>query len=154
MIDVEGRLAARGLQLPDPPAPLAAYVPFVLAGGLLHVSGQVARGPEGILTGLLGQDMAAEAGAEAARTCALQLLAQVRAAVGGDWSRLVRAVKLTGFVASAPGFFDQPKVVNGASELIAEALGEAGRHARSAVGVSALPLGACVEVEGIFEVRA
>ena len=150
---IEERLAAMGLALPEPGAPLAAYVPWVHAGDLLHVSGQIARDAEGVITGLLGQDMAAEAGAEAARTCGLHLLAHVAAAVAGDWGRLARVVKLTGFVASAPGFFDQPRVINGASELMVALLGEAGRHARSAVGVSALPLGACVEVEGIFELR-
>lgn len=152
-IDVEGRLAAMGLALPEPSAPLAAYVPFALSGGLLHVSGQIARDGDGVMAGLLGHDMAAEAGAEAAQSCALHLLAQVGAALGGDWGRFDRVVKLTGFVASAPGFFDQPKVINGASELLVAVLGEAGRHARSAVGVSALPLGAAVEVEGVFAVR-
>ena len=152
-IDVEGRLAALGLALPEPAAPLAAYVPFVRSGAFLHVSGQIARGPDGVIVGLLGHDMAAEAGAEAAQTCALHLLAQVGAALAGDWDRFGRAVKLTGFVASAPGVFDQPKVINGASELLVAVLGDAGRHARSAVGVSALPLGAAVEVEGVFELR-
>lgn len=151
--DVEARLAAMGIELPEPAAALAAYVPYVRSGGWLHVSGQIARDGNGVILGLLGHDMAAEAGALAARSCALHLLAQVRAACEGDWGRLVRVVKLTGFVASAPGFFDQPKVINGASELIVEVLGEAGRHARSAVGVAALPLGACVEVEGLFELR-
>lgn len=150
-MDVEARLSEMGLALPEPAAPLAAYVPFVRAGSLLHVSGQIARGPDGVITGCLGHDMAAEAGAEAARTCALHLLAQVRAATEGNWSRLVRVVKLTGFVASTAGFFDQPKVINGASELLVELLGETGRHARSAIGVAALPLGAAVEIEGVFE---
>lgn len=150
---IEERLAAMGLSLPEAAAPLAAYVPFVLAGDLLHVSGQVSRDAGGVIRGTLGADMDAEAGARAARCCALALLAQVGAACGGDWGRLSRVVKLTGFVASAPGFFDQPLVVNGASELLAEVLGERGRHARSAVGVAALPLGAAVEVEGTFLLR-
>ena len=150
MNDIEERLRGLGLELPQPSAPLAAYVPFVRAGDLLHVSGQIARDDGGVIQGTLGQDIDIEGGARAAQTCALHLLAQVRAACEGDWGRLVRVVKLTGFVASTPGFLDQPKVVNGASELMVAALGEAGRHARSAVGVSALPLGAAVEVEGVF----
>lgn len=153
MDGIEERLAAMGLRLPEPAAPLAAYVPFVRAGDLLHVSGQISRDEGGVIRGVLGADLDAEAGAGAARWCALHLLAQARAACEGDWGRLLRVVKLTGFVASAPGFFDQPKVVNGASELLVEVLGEAGRHARSAVGVTALPLGAAVEVEGVFLLR-
>jgi enamine deaminase RidA (YjgF/YER057c/UK114 family) len=153
MDGIDGTLAKLGLRLPEPAAPLAAYVPFVRAGDLLHVSGQISRDQGGVVTGILGDDLDAAAGARAAQLCALHLLAQVRAACEGDWGRLLRVVKLTGFVASAPGFFDQPKVVNGASELLVEVLGEAGRHARSAVGVMALPLGAAVEVEGVFLLR-
>jgi enamine deaminase RidA (YjgF/YER057c/UK114 family) len=150
---IEDKLGAMGLALPEAAAPLAAYVPFVLAGDLLHVSGQISRDGGGVIRGTLGQDMDAEAGASAAQTCGLALLAQVKVACEGDWDRLLRVVKLTGFVASAPGFFDQPKVVNGASELMANLLGDCGQHARSAVGVSALPLGAAVEVEGVFLLR-
>lgn len=153
MDGIEERLAAMGLALPEAAAPLAAYVPFVRAGDLLHVSGQVSRDGAGVIRGTLGQDMDAEAGAKAAQACGLALLAQVRTACEGDWGRLLRVVKLTGFVASAPGFFDQPRVVNGASELMIAALGDRGRHARSAVGVAALPLGAAVEVEGVFLLR-
>lgn len=153
MQGIEDRLGAMGLSLPEAAAPLAAYVPFVRTGDLLHVSGQISRDAGGVVRGTLGQDMDAEAGARAAQLCALGLLAQVRAACEGDWGRLLRVVKLTGFVASAPGFFDQPRVVNGASELMLGALGDAGRHARSAVGVAALPLGAAVEVEGVFLLR-
>lgn len=152
-MDVEGKLAEMGLALPQPAAPLAAYVPFVRAGDLLHVSGQIAQGEGGVIKGTLGADVDAEAGALAARACALSLLAQVKAACEGDLRRLVRVVKLTGFVASTPAFFDHPRVVNGASELMVAALGEAGRHARSAVGVAALPLGAAVEIEGVFLLR-
>lgn len=153
MDGIEERLKGMGLTLPEPAAPLAAYVAFVRAGDLLHVSGQISRDEGGVIRGTLGQDLEVAAGAQAARWCALHLLAQARSACEGDWGRLLRVVKLTGFVASAPGFFDQPKVVNGASELMAEVLGEAGRHARSAVGVTALPLGAAVEVEGVFLLR-
>ena len=152
---VEDRLLEWGLSLPEAAAPLAAYVPFVRAGDSLYVSGQISRAPDGsVVTGVLGDDVGIERGAEAARFCALHLLAQARAACGGDWDRLLRVVKLTGFVASSPGFFDQPKVINGASELMVAVLGaDRGSHARSAVGVAALPLGAAVEVEGVFLVR-
>jgi enamine deaminase RidA (YjgF/YER057c/UK114 family) len=153
MDGIEERLGSMGLRLPEAAAALAAYVPFVRAGDLLHVSGQISRDENGVIRGTLGDDVGIEQGAQAAQTCALQLLAQVRAACEGDWRRFVRVVKLTGFVASAPGFLDQPKVINGASELMIAALGEAGRHARSAVGVVALPLGAAVEVEGVFQLR-
>jgi enamine deaminase RidA (YjgF/YER057c/UK114 family) len=150
MDGIEERLESMGLRLPDAAAALAAYLPFVRAGDLLHVSGQIARDDNGIIRGTVGSDLGIEEGVRAAQSCALHLLAQVRAACEGDWGRLRRVVKLTGFVASAPGFFDQPKVINGASELMISALGESGRHARSAVGVVALPLGAAVEIEGVF----
>jgi enamine deaminase RidA (YjgF/YER057c/UK114 family) len=153
MDGIEDRLAALGLELPEAGAPLAAYVPFVQAGHLLHVSGQISRDAAGVVRGVVGQDLDLDAGARAAQLCGLALLAQVAAACERDWARLLRVVKLTGFVASAPGFFDQPKVVNGASELMVDVLGDRGRHARSAVGVTALPLGAAVEVEGVFLLR-
>ena len=149
---IAAKLAEMGVVLADAPAPAANYVPFVVTGNTVYVSGQVSQGPDGFITGRLGEDMGIEAGAAAARTCAISLLAQVSKACGGDLDRLVRVVKLTGFVNSAPGFTDQPKVVNGASDFLVEALGEKGRHARSAVGVAALPLGVAVEVEGIFEI--
>ena len=141
------------MTLPDAPAPAANYVPFVQVGNLLHVSGQMSRDGAGFIIGKLGQDLAVEAGAAAARTCAMLLLAQVRAACGGDFGRLVRVVKLTGFVNSTADFIDQPKVINGASDFLVAVLGEAGRHARSAVSAAALPLGVAVEIEGIFELR-
>ena len=152
MSDVEDRLRAMGLVLPDAPAPAANYVPTVRTGDLLWVSGQISAGPDGPITGRLGDGFDVEQGAAAARACALALLAQVKAACDGDLGRLVRVVKLVGFVASAPGFTDQPRVVNGASDLLAELLGDRGRHARSAVGVAALPFGVAVEIEGVFEV--
>lgn len=149
---IETRLAELGLTLPDAPAPAANYVPYVISGNMLYVSGQVSMGPDGFITGKLGKDLSVEDGAAAARACALSLLAQVRAACGGDLSRLKRVVKLTGFVNSTPDFADQPKVINGASDTLAEILGDAGRHARSAVSAVSLPFGVAVEIEGIFEI--
>ena len=149
---IETRLAELGLTLPDAPAPAANYVPYVISGNTLYVSGQVSMGPDGFITGKLGQDLSVEDGAAAARACALSLLAQVRSACGGDLSRLKRVVKLTGFVNSTPDFADQPKVINGASDTLAEILGDAGRHARSAVSAASLPFGVAVEIEGIFEI--
>lgn len=148
---IESRLSELGLDLPDAPAPAANYVPYVLSGRMLFVSGQISQRPDGLITGKLGADMDAAAGAEAAKTCALSLLAQVRAACDGDLSQLKRVVKLTGFVNSTADFTDQPKVVNGASDILVEILGDAGRHARSAVSAASLPLGVAVEIEGIFE---
>ena len=153
MHPIEARLAELGVTLPDAPAPAANYVPFVAVGNLLHVSGQISQGPEGFIKGRLGADMTVEQGAEAARRCAISLLAQVRRACDGDLSRLVRVVKLTGFVNSTPDFTDQPKVINGASDFLVAALGDAGRHARSAVSAASLPFGVAVEIEGIFEIR-
>ncbi len=149
----ESKLSDLGLTLPEAPAPAANYVPFVRVGDTLYVSGQISQDADGPITGILGGPDDVEKGRRGARACALALLAQVKAACDGDLDRLVRVVKLTGFVASAPGFTDQPKVVNGASDLLAETLGEAGRHTRSAVGVAALPMGVAVEIEGIFEIR-
>lgn len=148
----ESRLSELGLTLPAAPAPAANYVPWVRTGNLVHVSGQISQNTDGLICGRLGEDMDVAAGAEAARACALSLLAQVRAACDGDLERLVRVVKLTGFVNSTPGFTDQPKVINGASDLLVDVLGDAGRHARSAVSAASLPLGVAVEIEGIFEV--
>lgn len=149
---IDARLADLGITLPNAPAPAANYVPFVRSGATLYVSGQISSGPDGLILGKLGADMDVEAGAAAARSCALSLLAQVRAACGGDLDRLVRVVKLTGFVNSTADFTDQPKVINGASDTLVEILGDAGRHARSAVSAASLPLGVAVEIEGIFEV--
>ncbi|KAA9007110.1 RidA family protein [Histidinibacterium aquaticum] len=148
---IEAKLAEMGLSLPEAAAPAANYVPYMQSGALLHVSGQVSMRNGSLVTGKLGADMEVPAGAEAARDCALLLLAQVKAACGGDLSKLAKVVKLTGFVNSTPEFTDQPKVVNGASDLMVELLGDRGRHARSAVGVAALPMGVAVEIEGIFE---
>lgn len=149
----ESRLADLGVTLPEAPAPAANYVPYVISGDLVFVSGQVSMADGALLIGKLGADMETEAGAAAARSCAIGLLAQVKAACGGDLDRLVRVVKLTGFVNSTAEFGDQPKVVNGASDFLVEALGDAGRHARSAVSAASLPFGVAVEIEGIFEIR-
>jgi len=149
---IELRLAELGLTLPAAPAPAAAYVPFVVVGGVVHVSGQISQGPGGLIKGKLGEDMSTEQGAAAAQACALALLAQLRAACGGDFGRLKRVVKLTGFVNCTPDFTEQPKVINGASELLVAVLGENGWHARSAVGVASLPLGVAVEIEALFEI--
>lgn len=147
------RLSSLGVELPDAPAPAANYVPFVKVGSLVHVSGQIAMASDGMIIGKLGDTMEAAAGAQAARACAISLLAQVRAACDGDIDRLQRVVKLVGFVNSTPDFTEQPKVINGASDFLVEALGDAGRHARSAVSAASLPFGVAVEIEGIFEVR-
>jgi len=151
-MSIEQRLTDLGITLPDASAPAANYVPFVQVGNTLYVSGQISRSDDGLITGVLGDNMSVEDGAAAAKTCALQLLAQVKAACGGDLGRLKRVVKLTGFVNSTKEFTDQPKVVNGCSDFLVEALGDMGRHARSAVSAGALPLGVAVEIEGIFEI--
>lgn len=152
-MSIESRLADLGVTLPDAPAPAANYVPFVQVGDIVYVSGQISNGPDGLIVGKLGADMEVEAGAAAAKTCAISLLAQVKAACGGDLDRLVRVVKLTGFVNSTADFTDQPRVINGASDFLVEALGDAGRHSRPAVSAAALPLGVAVEIEGIFQIK-
>jgi enamine deaminase RidA (YjgF/YER057c/UK114 family) len=152
MHPIETRLAGLGIALPDAPAPAANYVPFVQVGSQVFISGQISRDGATLLTGKLGHDLDVAAGAEAARVCAIAILAQVRAACGGDWTRFVRMVKLVGFVNSTGDFTDQPRVINGASDFLVAILGEAGRHARSAVSAAALPLGVAVEIEAIFEI--
>ncbi|EEW24126.1 RidA family protein [Rhodobacter ferrooxidans] len=151
MTTIDSRLEALGVTLPAAPAPAANYVPYVLAGKLLHVSGQISQNEAGLIKGKLGADLAVEQGAEAARRCAISLLAQLRAACDGDFGRLKRVVKLTGFVNSTADFTDQPKVINGASDFLVAVLGDAGRHARSAVSAASLPLGVAVEIDAIFE---
>lgn len=152
-MSIESRLAELGVTLPDAPAPAANYVPFVQVGDIVYVSGQISNGPDGLVKGKLGADMDTAAGAEAAKLCAISLLAQVKAACGGDIDRLVRVVKLTAFVNSTADFTEQPQVVNGCSDFMVEALGDAGRHSRSAVSAAALPLGVAVEIEGIFQIK-
>ena len=151
-MSIAAKLESLGVNLPDAPAPAANYVPFVRVGNIVYVSGQISMDGE-LITGKLGDTMDVEAGAAAARTCAINLLAQVKAACGGDIDKLVRVIKLTGFVNSTPDFTAQPQVINGASDFLVEALGESGRHSRSAVSAAALPLGVAVEIEGIFEVQ-
>lgn len=150
---IESRLQELGVTLIDAPPPAANYVPWVISGSMVYVSGQISMTPDGLLTGRLGDNMTTEEGAAAARTCAISLLSQVRQACGGDLDRLKRVVKLTGFVNSTPEFTEQPLVINGASNFLVEALGDAGRHARSAVSAAALPRGVAVEIEGIFEIE-
>ncbi len=151
--NIDGHLARLGIELPQVSIPVANYVPFMRDGATLYVSGQVSMSADGLVVGKLGDDMDVEAGAAAARLCGLQLLAQVRAACGGDLDRLEQVLKLVGFVNSTPDFSDQPKVINGVSDLMVEVLGDAGRHARSAVSAASLPFGVAVEVEGIFRIR-
>jgi enamine deaminase RidA (YjgF/YER057c/UK114 family) len=152
MSAVEQRLKDLGIELPVPAVAVANYVPYVITGNLVFISGQLPleNGKPAVL-GKLGAEVSVEDGARAARLCGLGLLAQLRAAVG-DLDRVKRAVRLTAFVASAPNFTDQPKVVNGASDLMVQVLGDAGRHARVAVGAPALPLNVAVEIEGVFEI--
>ena len=147
-MSIHARLTELGIELPMAAAPVAAYVPVVVAGDLAHVSGQLPFLDGKLVTGRLGEDVSLEQGTAAARACGLMILAQLAAALG-SLDRVERVVKLGAFVSSAAAFTDQPKVANGASELMAEVFGEAGKHARSAVGVPVLPLGAAVEVDAI-----
>ena len=153
MSEIEARLAELGVTLKDAPAPAANYVPYVIVGDTVYVSGQISMDDSGMITGKVGADISVEDGANAAKTCAISLLAQLKAACGGDIERLVRVVKLTGFVNSTPDFGDQPKVINGASDFLVAALGDRGRHARSAVSAGSLPFGVAVEIEAIFQIK-
>ena len=149
----EAKLNELGVTLPDAPAPAANYVPWVKVGDTVYVSGQISADENGLITGKLGADMDVEAGAAAAKRCAIALLAQVKAACDGDLDRLVKVAKLGGFVNSTDDFTQQPMVINGASDFLVEALGDAGRHARSAVSSPSLPLGVAVEIDGVFQIR-
>jgi enamine deaminase RidA (YjgF/YER057c/UK114 family) len=153
MSQFEKKLAEMGVTLPEAPAPAANYVPYVLAGDMLFVSGQIAKEGDTLLTGKLGEDLDVADGAKAARACAIALLAQVKAACGGDLDRLVRVVKLTGFVNSTADFTQQPAVINGASDFLGEALGDTGKHARAAVSAPSLPFGVAVEIDGVFQIK-
>lgn len=151
--EIEKKLTDLGISLPTPAAPVANYVGFVRSGNMLVISGQLCFGADGklVATGKLGSGVSIEDGQKAARACAINLLAQLKAALG-DLDKVVRVVRLGGFISSAPDFFDVPKVMNGASDLMVTAFGEKGRHARSTIGVAVLPMDAAVEVEGLFEV--
>jgi enamine deaminase RidA (YjgF/YER057c/UK114 family) len=153
MATIESKLAQLGIVLPTLSPPIANYVGSVRTANLLMVSGQLCLGGDGklIATGKLGAQVSVELGQKAARACAINLLAQVKAALG-DLDRVSRVVRLGGFISSTPDFFDGPKVMNGASDLIVEVFGDKGRHARTTVGVAVLPLDAAVEVEGMFEI--
>ena len=153
MSKIEENLSKLGVTLPDAPAPAANYVPYVVDGNTVYVSGQISANDAGLITGKLGDGMSVEDGAAAAKSCAISLLAQLKEACGGDIDRLDRVVKLVGFVNSIGDFTDQPKVINGASDFLVEALGEQGRHARSAVSAASLPLGVAVEIEAIFAIK-
>ncbi|MBX3510773.1 MAG: RidA family protein [Hyphomonadaceae bacterium] len=152
MSRVEARLRELGVTLPTPPAPVASYVPFVIVGNLVHVSGQVSVDASGGIKGKLGDAIEVEEGQAAARLCGLNLLAQVKAACGGDLDRVKRVVKLNGFVNVTPDFDPIPAVMNGCSDLMVSVFGDSGRHARSAVGMANLPLNYAVEVDGVFEI--
>jgi enamine deaminase RidA (YjgF/YER057c/UK114 family) len=153
MENAEQRLVELGLKLPEAPQPVANYVPYLISGDQLFISGQVAKDDSGrVLTGLLGSNVSVEDGKLAARQAALSLLAQAKAALG-DLGRVVHVLRLTGFVASTPEFSEHPAVINGASDLLVAVLGDAGRHTRSAVGVASLPLGTCVEIDAILKFR-
>ena len=150
---IDAKLKELNITLPDVPKAVANYVGYKVVGNLVMISGQLPFKDGAILhPGHLGDYVSLEQGVEAARQCAVNVLAQLKAAVDGDWSRVRQCVRLGGFVASTPDFTKHPLVVNGAFDLIAEVLGESGRHARAAVGVAALPLGASVEVEALFEI--
>ena len=151
---IDQRLAELGITLPQAAAPVAAYVPTVEVGGLLHVSGQISFAEDGsLIKGRLGDGVDLDAGMAAARRCGIMLLAQIKAALG-SLDRVERIVKLGVFVNSTADFTDHPKVANGASELMVEVFGEAGKHARAAVGVAALPLGVAVEVDAVVAIKA
>lgn len=151
-MSIEARLSELGITLPEPAAPVAAYVPVVVVGGLAHVSGQLPFVNGELVKGRLGENVPLDDGVAAARACGLMILAQLKAALG-SLDRVERVVKLGAFINSTADFEGQPKIANGASELMAEVFGEASRHARSAVGVPVLPLGAAVEVDAIVAVR-
>ena len=152
-MDINATLIDKGIVLPDAPPPAANYIPYVKIGKLVFVSGQVSQNENGFIKGVLGKDLNVEEGYDAARQCAISLLAQLKSAVNGDLNKVTKVVKLGGFVNSAPYFIEQPNVINGASDLLVELFGEKGRHARTAVGAN-LPLGVAVEIDGIFEVES
>jgi len=154
MPKIEDRLTQLGLTLPQTAAPAANYLPYVQTGHLVMVSGQITMlNGELLYLGRIGEDFSVDEGYEAAKLCGLNLIAQIKDACGGDLDRVTRVVRLGGFVNSAPKFTGHPKVINGASDLMVNVFGEIGKHARAAVGVTCLPLGVAVEVDGVFEVK-
>ena len=152
MSEYERKLSELGITLPNAPVPAANYVPFVKVDNIVYVSGQISIGSDGLIKGVLGDDMSIEDGKLAARQCAINLLAQVKVACGGNLDRLMRVIKLGGFVNSKPKFSEQPHVINGASDFLVDLLGDRGRHARTAVG-AILPLGVAVEIDGVFLIK-
>ena len=152
MASIDARLAELSITLPQPVAPVANYVPFVRAGDLVHISGQISIDSQGGIKGVVGEAVDLETAKRAARLCGVNLIAQIKAACDGDLDRVRRVVKLGGFVQAGPSFFDIPQVVNGASDLMVEVFGDLGRHARSAVGVYRLPLDFAVEVDAVVEI--
>ena len=152
MPQIENRLSELGITLPEPVAPIATYVPFARTGNLVHISGQVSTDGQGGIKGTVGEDVDFDTAVRAARVCGINLLAQMKAACAGDLGAVLRVVKLGGFVQAGPNFWDIPKVINGCSDLMVEVFGDAGRHARSAVGVYKLPLNFAVEIDAVIEV--
>jgi enamine deaminase RidA (YjgF/YER057c/UK114 family) len=152
-MSIAKRLADLGIVLPQPVAPVANYVPFVRSGALVHISGQISVDGAGGIKGVVGEEIDLDEAVKAARICAINLIAQMKAAAEGDLSRVARIVKLNGFVQAGPDFFDIPKVINGCSDLMVQVFGDAGRHARSAVGVYRLPLNFAVEVDAVVELK-
>lgn len=150
--EIEAKLKSLNLSLPEAPPPAANYVPYVVTGKLVFVAGQVSRSPNGSITGKLGRDLDVARGQEAARVCALNILAQVKAACGGDLDRIVQCVKVGGFVNCIDTFQEQPQVINGCSDLFVAVLGDKGRHARFAVGANILPFNLAVEIDAVFEI--
>lgn len=149
---IDARLTELGITLNAGPAPAANYVPYVVVGDLVFVSGQLPMDADGLRTGIVGDDVTVEQAQSAARLCGLALLAQLRAACDGDLDRVKQVVKLTGFVNAVPGFGDQPKVVNACSDLMVDVFADAGRHSRAAVGAGSLPFNVSVEIEGVFQI--
>ena len=152
-MSIASRLTELGVTLPDASAPAGNYVPYVIVGDMVYISGQISVGPTGPIVGKLGADVDVEGGAKAAKACALSLIAQLKAACDGDLDRVVKVVKLGGFVNSTPEFDQQPAVINGASDFMVAVFGEAGRHARAAVSAASLPFGVAVEIEGTFQIK-
>lgn len=151
---IERQLSELKINLPKPPVPIASYIPFRIAHGLVHISGQLPLDADShLLKGKFGFDLTADEGQKAAALCAINILSHLKVAVQGSWELVECAVQLVGFVNATPNFQDHPKVLNGASNLLFEVMGEPGRHARTAIGVSSLPMGACIEINGVFSLR-